>query len=82
MGSAPHQLCPRYSGTLTPTAPTAIRLWETFTFTFYSSDYYYFANKLFKKCVVATFTSTIVYACNRLYRFLILSVGFKFEYAE
>ena len=35
MGSAFHQLCPRYSGTLTPTAPTAIRLWETFTFTFY-----------------------------------------------
>ena len=34
MGSAFHQLCPRYSGTLTPTAPTAIRLWETFTFTF------------------------------------------------
>ena len=31
MGSAFHQLCPRYSGTLTPTAPTAIRLWETFT---------------------------------------------------
>ena len=24
MGSAFHQLCPRYSGTLTPTAPTAI----------------------------------------------------------
>ena len=34
MGSAFHQLCPRYSGTLTPTAPTAIRLWETFTFNF------------------------------------------------
>ena len=32
MGSAFHQLCPRYSGTLTPTARTAIRLWETFTF--------------------------------------------------
>ena len=32
MGSAFHQLCPRYSGTLTPTAPMAIRLWETFTF--------------------------------------------------
>ena len=32
MGSAFHQLCPRYSGTLTPTAPTAMRLWETFTF--------------------------------------------------
>ena len=32
MGSAFHQLCPRYSGTLTPTAPTTIRLWETFTF--------------------------------------------------
>ena len=32
MGSAFHQLCPRYSGTLTPTAPMAIRLWETFTY--------------------------------------------------
>ena len=35
MGSAFHQLCPRYSGTLTPTAPTANRLWETFTFTLF-----------------------------------------------
>ena len=35
MGSASHQLCPRYSGTLTSTAPTAIRLWETFTFTYF-----------------------------------------------
>ena len=26
MGSAFHQLCPRYNGTLTPTGPTAIRL--------------------------------------------------------
>ena len=34
MGSAFHQLCPRYSGTLTPTAATAIRLWEAFTFYF------------------------------------------------
>ena len=32
MGSAFHQLCPRYSGTLTPAAPTAIKLWDTFTF--------------------------------------------------
>ena len=32
MGSAFLQLCPRYSGSLTPTAPTAMRLWETFTF--------------------------------------------------
>ena len=38
MGSAFHQLCPRYSGTLTPTAPTAIRLWDTFTFTYYTWD--------------------------------------------
>ena len=35
MGSAFHQLCPRYSRTLTPTAPTAIRLWDTFTFYVY-----------------------------------------------
>ena len=32
MGSAFHQLCPRYSGILTPASPMAIRLWETFTF--------------------------------------------------
>ena len=36
MGSAFHQLCPRYSGTLTPIAPTAIRLWDTFTFTLHT----------------------------------------------
>ena len=34
MDSASHQLCPSYSGNLIPTDPTAIRLWETFTFTF------------------------------------------------
>ena len=32
IGSAFHQLCPRYSGTLIPIVPTAIRLWETYTF--------------------------------------------------
>ena len=31
MGSALHQLCQRYSETLTPTVPTAIMLWEAFT---------------------------------------------------
>ena len=31
MVSAFHQLCPRDSGSLTLTAPTAIRLWEAFT---------------------------------------------------
>ena len=35
MGSAFHQLCPRYSGTLTPTAPMAVRLLETFSFLFH-----------------------------------------------
>ena len=34
MGSAFHQLCPRYSETLTLTAPKANRLWEIFTFFF------------------------------------------------
>ena len=38
MDSAFHQLCTKYSETLTPTAPTAIRLWETFTFTFYRAS--------------------------------------------
>ena len=32
MGTAFHQLCPRYSGTLTPTAPMSIMLLETLTF--------------------------------------------------
>ena len=32
MGSAFYQLCLRYSGTLTPTAYTAVMLWETFSF--------------------------------------------------
>ena len=30
MGSAFHQLCSRYSGSLTPTAPMANKLWETY----------------------------------------------------
>ena len=33
MGIAFHQLCARYNGTQIPTAPTATRLRETFTFT-------------------------------------------------
>ena len=32
MGSAFHQLCPRYNGSLTPTALMANRLWETVIF--------------------------------------------------
>ena len=32
MGSAFHLLCQRYSGNLTPTALTAVKLWETFSF--------------------------------------------------
>ena len=40
MGSAFHQLCPRYSGTLTSTAPTAIRLWDTFTLYIYINLHY------------------------------------------
>ena len=32
MGSAFHMLCPRYSGPLTSSAPTATRLWEIFSF--------------------------------------------------
>ena len=35
MGSAFRLLCPRYIGTLTPTAPMAIRLQETFTLNFF-----------------------------------------------
>ena len=32
MGFAFHQLCPRYSGFLTPTSPVAVRLLEAFTY--------------------------------------------------
>ena len=32
MGLVFHLFYPRYSGPLTPTAPTATKLWETFTF--------------------------------------------------
>ena len=32
MGSTFHQLCPRYSGSLTSTVLMAIRLWETLNF--------------------------------------------------
>ena len=38
MGSAFHQLCSRYSGTLTPTAPTAIRLWAPLPLPFIDLD--------------------------------------------
>ena len=38
MGSAFHLLCPRYSGTVIPTAPTATSVWDTFTFTFYMTQ--------------------------------------------
>ena len=41
MGSAFHQLCPRNSGTLTSTAPTAIRLWEVFKLFFHIHVYTY-----------------------------------------
>ena len=37
MDSAFHLLLPRYRGTLTSTAPTAIRLWDTFTFLQYQT---------------------------------------------
>ena len=38
MGSAFHQLCQKYSGSLTPTAPTAIKLYETVTFLILRND--------------------------------------------
>ena len=34
MGFAFRQPCPRYSGTFNTTAPMAVNLWETFTFTY------------------------------------------------
>ena len=48
LGSAFHQLCPRYSGALNPTAPTAIILLETFTFTCKMS--YVTSTKFEQKC--------------------------------
>ena len=60
MGSAFHQLCPRYSGNLTPTAPTAIRLWETFTFTC----------KMKKKKKITNMKTKIIIVTNTLYRII------------
>ena len=40
MGPAFHLLCPRNSGILTPTAPTAIRLCEIFTFHLFGQRVY------------------------------------------
>ena len=57
MGSAFHQLCPRYSGTLTPTAPTAIRLWDTFTFTFTCE----WPNKKYVEITFGTFCANSVH---------------------
>ena len=42
MGSAFHLLCSRYSGTPSPTVPTAIRLWETFTLYILFGNFYVF----------------------------------------
>ena len=39
MGSIFDQLCPRYSGPLTLTGATAVRLWDTFTFTHVMTPY-------------------------------------------
>ena len=40
LSSAFRQLCPKYSGTLTPTASTAIRVWEIFTFLTRNAAYF------------------------------------------
>ena len=39
MDSAFHQLCPRYSGTLTPTAPTVIRIHLPYECIIWSPEY-------------------------------------------
>ena len=39
MGSTFHLLCPKYIGALTPTAPTAFRLRETFTLSSFTVIY-------------------------------------------
>ena len=61
MGCAFHQLCPRYSGTLTPTAPTAIKLWDTFTFLPYSPKYQTtkFVAAVFKKKLHQSYSMNI-----------------------
>ena len=49
MGSAFHQLCPRYSGTLTPTAPTAnnvVSMHDNITFCIGMSTVYLLTNSL------------------------------------
>ena len=55
-GSAFHFLCQKYS--LTSTAPTAIRLWETFTF--YCLQFFFFQNL----GLMETFLGTTVFTIN------------------
>ena len=62
MGSAFHQLYPRYSGTLTPITPTAIRRWETFTFTQKSQNCPIALRKA--KFVILAFLSAIGLNCR------------------
>ena len=70
MSSAFHQLCQRYSGTLTPTAPTAIRLWETFTF--------------FRQCYIPNFKHLGVEVLKRrfLMFFLLLFISFLYTHTR
>ena len=75
MGSAFHQLCPRYSGTLTPTAPTAIRLWETFTF--YLVSYICMVLSKITKCALSFFLVFFVF--RKIYRYRPSGVWVNFQ---
>ena len=74
MGSAFHQLCLRYSGTLTPTAPTAIRLWETFTYIVCSDE-----NRLNEYKQYTNFNEKKI---SQIYSYGIFSSGLKNEWCS
>ena len=71
MGSAFHQLCPRYSGTLTPTAPTAFRLWDAFTF-----YYQHQVRPVTSSCIVG-FKNIIRHKCSSFHDYLSLALKVK-----
>ena len=75
MGSAFHQLCPRYRGTLTPTAPTAIRLWEIFTFimTFKARSIIYSEQAQFGQAILCDDSSCFSYVIKHIVEILCTS---------
>ena len=75
MGSAFHQLCPRYRGTLTPTAPTAIMLWDTFTFNRDLLQVEILGRQIFGKRQLKYFLDSFAKATAEKYRCLLVDLS-------